>query len=438
MELQNLADLNIGGAKQAGVGQKAESKVVKADSSENDTSFKDQVKKQIDQSKTDSSKDKNETNQQDKPSGGEPVADTEVSENDAQNSQEETSEYAESGENTKAKKDEGEHEDEVLAFNDMLNITLAPVESIDSGEELMSPLLPEAGKTLPLSSAAPSQVMSQQGAVQGVSVKEISSLQQAVLTPNSANQAAVVSNAPAAKATAATAELLTADLKAFKSAGITEKPGFLSTQGSAVKSELPVAEMIANASRMQQVPLATAISSSVTTAQNLSTAPAAIVADTGLSMSSTAPLPTSLSSVIGAQVQGPEWSGKMIEQVSMMVKGGFQQAEIKLNPAHLGPLEVKLNMSDDKANISFVTQYAPVKEAIDSAMPKLRDMLEEQGLSLADFDVSTQSEQQQAEEDAQQAFGSTSEAADSDIENISQGDVSSVEIEVDSGLSLYA
>ena len=439
MELQNLADLNIGGAKQAGVGQKAESKVVKADSSEHDTSFKDQVKKQIDQSKTESNKDKNDNNQQDKSSDGEPVADAVVSENETQNSQEETSEQAVSGENTLVKKDESELEEEVLAFNDMLNITLAPAESMDAEGTLMSPLLPEEGKPLPLSSAISSQVqvMGQQGGVSGVASKEISS-QQAVLTVNSAAQSVVASQTVVTETAAGEPDLLTADLKAFKSVGITEKPGFLNSQSSTVKSELPAAEMIANASRMQQIPLATAISSSVNTAQNLSAAPAPAVADTGLSMSSAAPLSTSLSAAISAHVQGPEWSGRMTEQVSIMVKRGFQQAEIKLNPAHLGPLEVKLNMSDDKANISFVTQHAPVKEAIDSAMPRLRDMLEEQGLSLADFDVSTQSEQQQAEDDTQQSFSSSSDIDTHEVEGVSQSEISSVEMEIDTGLSLYA
>jgi len=437
MELQHRSDLNIGSAKQAGVAQKAEPKAVKADSSEQDTSFKDQVKKQIDQSKTESNEDKNYNNQEDKSSDGKPVTDAVASKNETQNSREEMPEQVSNGEDTEAKRDDSELEEAVLAFNDMLNITLAPVESMDTEGALMSPILPEEGKILPLSPVIPSQVINQQSVMSGVAPKEISSIQQAALTGNSIAQATVVSNTSIPKTVAAEPDLLTADLKVFKSPGI-EKPGFLNTQGSIVKSEMPTAEIIANASRMQQVPLATAISSSVTTAQNLTSTSTATVADTGLSMSSTTPLSTSLSSAISAQVQGPEWSGRMTEQVSMMVKGGFQQADIKLNPAHLGPLEVKLNISDDKANISFVTQYAPVKEAIDTAMPRLRDMLEEQGLSLAEFDVSTQSEQQQAEDEMQQAFSGDSDVDSHDVNGVSQGEVSSVEVDIDTGLSLYA
>ena len=433
MELQHLADINIGGAKQTGVGQRAESKAVKADAAENDTPFKDQVKKQIDQSKTEANKDKNDNNQQDKSNDGEPVVDEAASESEAKNSAEGTSEYAESSEDSELKADESTVEDEVLAFNNMLNVTLAPTESTDAGEALMSPVLPEAGKILPTSTVVASQSISQQG----VTSKEVPAVQQAVLTQNVASHTAVVSHTAVAEAADVDPELFVADLKTFKSAGITEKPGFLNTQNSVVKSELPAAEMIANASRMQQVPLATVLSSSVATGQNMNVAPAA---DTGLSMSSAAPLTSSLSTAIGAQVQGAEWSGKMTEQVLIMVKGGFQQAEIKLNPAHLGPLEVKLNVSDDKANISFVTSHAPVRDAIDSAMPRLRDMLEEQGLNLVDVDVSTQSEQQQANDDEQQAQGSSIDGnvSDVDADAVSQGVISSVEMEIDSGVNLYA
>ena len=172
MELQHLADFNMGGAKQAGVGQRAESKAVKVDTAEQDSSFKDQVKKQIDQSKADSSKDKTDNNQQDRSSEGEPVAEAVASDDGARNPREDTSEYTESSENTELKTDESVVEDEVLAFNEMLNVTLAPTESTNTGEAVISPVLPEAGNTLPPSIAA-AQSISQQGTVAGTDRKSV-------------------------------------------------------------------------------------------------------------------------------------------------------------------------------------------------------------------------------------------------------------------------
>lgn len=422
MELQHLADFNMGGTKQAGVDHKAESKAVKADGAEQSTPFKDQVEKQIDQAKAESKQDKNDNNQSDSASEEVVSDDAPADSEHQQASQSDTPEQSEDNLNTGPKVDDNHLEDEVIAFNNMLNVTLAPIETSDDGAPLPVSILPEAGKLLP--QVASSQVVDQQG----VLAKGAPVIQPTVLAQNAATVVTEVDP-----------ELVAVDVKAFKSVGVTERPNFLNTQGSMVKSELPVAEIIANASRMQQVPLATSLSNSLSAGQNINVAATAAAVDTGVSMSSAAPLSNSLSTAIGAHVQGSEWPRQMTEQVSIMVKGGLQQAEIKLNPAHLGPLEVRLNVSDDKANISFVTHHAPVRDAIDSAMPRLRDMLEEQGLSLVDVDVSTQSEQQQANDDEQQVQqGLDANVSDADADEVSQGVVSSVEMEIDSGVNLYA
>jgi len=50
-------------------------------------------------------------------------------------------------------------------------------------------------------------------------------------------------------------------------------------------------------------------------------------------------------------------------------------AEIKLNPAHLGPISVRIDVNQDQATIMFTAQHADVKEAIEASIPKLREML---------------------------------------------------------------
>ena len=433
MQLQHLADFNLASTKKAGVDHKAESKAFKADDAEQGTPFKDQVDKHIDQSKAESNQNKTNNNQQDSTKEGDASDETVASDSDVHASQSEVSEQSENNINTELKTDDGQLADEVTVFNNMLNVTLTPSESPEDSGPLMASALPETGKQLPLSTALPSQVVSQQA----LSSKEMPVIQQTALTQKTVAPAVspIVTAMPDVDP-----ELVGVDSKAFKSVVVSEKPGFLNTQGTTVKSELPAAEMIANASRMQQVPLATALSDSLGIGQNIhaSPTPAAATANLSATMSSAASLSSSLSTAIGAPVQGSEWPRQMTEQVSMMVKGEFQQAELKLNPAHLGPLEVKLHISDDKANISFVTQHAPVRDAIDSAIPRLREMLEEQGLNLVNVDVSTQSEQQQANEDAQQALNADPDVNISDADVITQGVTSSVEVEIDTGLSLYA
>jgi len=149
----------------------------------------------------------------------------------------------------------------------------------------------------------------------------------------------------------------------------------------------------------------------------------------------TSPLPAS--SGISTAVQSPNWSQGLTERVSWMMQGNMQVAELKLNPAHLGPLEIKLSIQDDKASIVFVTAHAQVKEAIDTAMPRLREMLEQQGLSLDNVDVSQYSDtkEEQANNEHKENMDATN-ASDSE-QPMTASTQSLINIDVSQGLSIY-
>jgi flagellar hook-length control protein FliK len=59
----------------------------------------------------------------------------------------------------------------------------------------------------------------------------------------------------------------------------------------------------------------------------------------------------------------------------------------------LGPLEVRIEISPDQqqTNIHFITHHAAVREAVEAALPRLREMLDTQQLSLGDVNVSQHS-----------------------------------------------
>lgn len=87
----------------------------------------------------------------------------------------------------------------------------------------------------------------------------------------------------------------------------------------------------------------------------------------------------------------PGWSDDLGERIIWMTGQGLNSAELKLNPAHLGPLEVRIHLNQDQAHIQFVSHNAAVREAIESAIPKLREMLGAQQLHLTDVSVSQHS-----------------------------------------------
>jgi len=84
------------------------------------------------------------------------------------------------------------------------------------------------------------------------------------------------------------------------------------------------------------------------------------------------------------------WGHAVGEQVLWFVSQHVRMASLRLNPQHLGPLELQLHMDGDKASIAFTSQHAMVRDALESSLPRLREMFHAQGLDLVNVNVSQQ------------------------------------------------
>ena len=84
----------------------------------------------------------------------------------------------------------------------------------------------------------------------------------------------------------------------------------------------------------------------------------------------------------------PDWGEALGERVLWMSGRGTHQALLRLNPPHLGVLEVRVQVADGQATVSFHAQHPDVRDAIQAAIPRLREMMAEAGLQLADAHVS--------------------------------------------------
>ena len=71
---------------------------------------------------------------------------------------------------------------------------------------------------------------------------------------------------------------------------------------------------------------------------------------------------------------------QLSEKIRWMVNARNTMAEIRLDPPELGSMQVRVNVAGDAASVSFVVQSQQAKDALADAMPKLRDMLSEQGI----------------------------------------------------------
>lgn len=97
---------------------------------------------------------------------------------------------------------------------------------------------------------------------------------------------------------------------------------------------------------------------------------------------------------VGAPVMSPPvgstaWDQALAQRVTWMVNGTQQSATLTLNPPELGPLQIVLNLTPTHADASFIASQPEVRQALEAALPKLRDMLGEAGIELGQASVSS-------------------------------------------------
>jgi len=98
-----------------------------------------------------------------------------------------------------------------------------------------------------------------------------------------------------------------------------------------------------------------------------------------------------------ARVGERGWDQGLGDKLIWMAKQNQQVAQLHLNPPELGPLEITLTLNHDHASAQFISGHAQVRDAIEAAMPRLREMLAESGITLGNASVSTDAFREQAQ-----------------------------------------
>lgn len=88
-------------------------------------------------------------------------------------------------------------------------------------------------------------------------------------------------------------------------------------------------------------------------------------------------------------------------RIAWMAEQRLGHAEIRLNPEHIGPIEVRVQLDGTRVSAEFHSAHAEVRQAIEASVPRLREMLGQQGLQLGHADVG----QRQAQGHGQPADG---------------------------------
>lgn len=94
---------------------------------------------------------------------------------------------------------------------------------------------------------------------------------------------------------------------------------------------------------------------------------------------------------ISTPVTHDSWGNEFNQKITWLATQNEQSAELHLNPPNLGPLNVVLKVSGDQATAMFTSPHAAVREAVEQALPRLREMMADNGITLGNAMVSDQS-----------------------------------------------
>lgn len=140
--------------------------------------------------------------------------------------------------------------------------------------------------------------------------------------------------------------------------------------------------------------------------------------DASASVARAAPAPSTLLTTLDIPVQDPRWEQALSERVFVLASGRAQNAEIRLTPAELGPLRIQVSVDDGTATVAFQAQHALTREALEQAMPRLRELLSETGLTLGQASVSEQGVTKEGREDVRgmpSAFDADADQAEAEL-----------------------
>lgn len=86
--------------------------------------------------------------------------------------------------------------------------------------------------------------------------------------------------------------------------------------------------------------------------------------------------------------QQTQWSEEIGDRVRWMVGQNIQSAELKITPSHLGAVEIRISLHKDQIQVAFTASQPAVREALEDAAPRLREMLSSAGYETVNVDVS--------------------------------------------------
>ena len=118
---------------------------------------------------------------------------------------------------------------------------------------------------------------------------------------------------------------------------------------------------------------------------------AAIGASLAQLHAATAPLQPSAPPTLVHELRSPlgstAWVQELGGHLTLMAHQGSEHASLQVAPPDLGPIEVRIAVHDTQASVWFGAAHTETRAALESALPRLRELFAAQGLALSDAGV---------------------------------------------------
>lgn len=105
--------------------------------------------------------------------------------------------------------------------------------------------------------------------------------------------------------------------------------------------------------------------------------------------------------LIEQPVNSRNWEEGFGDRILWLVNNRNPVAELRLNPPHLGAIEVRIAVQGDQAQVAFQIPGGAARDAVETALPRLREMFAEAGMNLTDVGVSDHPSHQGSDADAE-------------------------------------
>ncbi|KTD75170.1 flagellar hook-length control protein FliK [Legionella waltersii] len=119
---------------------------------------------------------------------------------------------------------------------------------------------------------------------------------------------------------------------------------------------------------------------------------------------------------IPVPLNSSQWTDQFAEQIVWLGHHSIKTALIKIHPEELGPIEINIKVVKDAASVNIATHSTLVKDVVDQAIPRLREMMAEQGIHLSDVNIQSDSNPRQFSQQNNDALAVPTQESEQEIQ----------------------